>query len=322
MSFEKEIDIGRGDVLSDPDERPEAADQFRAVIIWMSEVKMIPEREYILKLAFRTTSAVITAIRGKFSLETLSLEPARTLGINEIGTCNIRAATNLVFEPYSASRELGGFILIDRASNETVGAGMIQYALRRSSNVVWHSFDVDKSARAGIKGQKPRVMWFSGLSGSGKSTIANLVEKRLFSMNKHTYILDGDNIRHGINKDLGFTEEDRVENIRRIAEIARLMVDAGLIVLAAFISPFRKDREFARSLFADGEFIEVFVDTPIEICELRDVKGLYKKARCGEIPNFTGVNSAYERPEKPEIVLRGDETNIEKEVEKLINFLR
>jgi bifunctional enzyme CysN/CysC len=322
ISLEREIDISRGDVLADAGDPPLMSDQFRVALVWMSESKLIPEREYLLRTASRIVPAFVTSLRSRMNIETLNSEAAKTLAINEIGICNIQTASQIIFEPYKASRELGGFILIDRVSNETVGAGMIQYALRRATNVVWQSFEVDKNARAGIKGQSPCALWFTGLSGSGKSTIANLLEKKLFSMNKHTYVLDGDNVRHGLNRDLGFTEEDRVENVRRVSEVAKLMVDAGLIVLVTFISPFRKDRDLARSMFDEGEFVEVFVDTPLEVCESRDPKGLYKKARIGAIPNFTGVNSPYERPEKPEIVLRGTPLPIcEAEVEKILKFL-
>jgi bifunctional enzyme CysN/CysC len=319
LSLSRETDVSRGDVLSDARERPSATNHFRAVVIWMNEAKLIPEREYLLKIASRTVPAAVTNIRGKVNVETLSMEPAPTLSINEIGVCNVRTASPVVCEPYSESRELGGFILIDRAAGDTAAAGLIRYQLRRSANVSPQSFEVTQEARAALMEQKPRAVWFTGLSGSGKSTLANLVEKKLFAMRRHSYILDGDNVRLGLNKDLGFTEEDRVENIRRVAEVARLMADAGLIVLTTFISPFRKDREYARSLFKPGEFIEVFVDTPLEICEKRDPKGLYKKARSGQIPNFTGLDSPYERPENPEITSCCDTPEkLELEAEKIV----
>jgi bifunctional enzyme CysN/CysC len=320
LSVTKETDISRGDFLSDARAVPEVTDHFRAAVVWMSENKLFPGREYLLKMSNKTVLAAVTEIRGKIGVETLSMEPAKSLAINEIGICNVKTGTPVVCEPYSKSKELGAFILIDRATNDTVGAGMIRYSLRRAANVTWHSFEVTKEARARLMGQTPRALWFTGLSGSGKSTIANLVDKKLFSMGLRSCVLDGDNVRHGLNKDLGFTEEDRVENIRRAAEVAKLMVDAGLIVLLAFISPFRKDREFARSLFAPGEFIEVFVDTPLEVCEGRDPKGLYKKARTGKIPNFTGIDAPYERPEHPELVVNGN-GSAEEETEKIVNFL-
>jgi bifunctional enzyme CysN/CysC len=286
----------------------------------MSENKLVPEREYLLKMSNRTVSAAVTEIRGRVSVETLSMEPAKTLSINEIGICNVKTGMPVVCEPYPKSGELGAFILIDRITNDTVGAGMIRYSLRRAANVTWRSFDVTKEARARLMGQTPRALWFTGLSGSGKSTMANMVDKKLFSAGLRSCVLDGDNIRHGLNKDLGFTEEDRVENIRRAAEVAKLMVDAGLIVLLSFISPFRKDRESARALFAPGEFIEVFVDTPLAVCERRDPNGLYKKARAGEIPNFTGINAPYERPEHPELIVNGN-GGVEEEAERIIDFM-
>jgi bifunctional enzyme CysN/CysC len=319
LTLSREIDVSRGDVLSGANERPTAANHFRAAVIWMNEAKLLPEREYLLKIASRTVPAAVTNIRGKVNVETLAMEPASALSINEIGVCNVRTASPVVCEPYSASRELGGFILIDRVTGDTVAAGMIRYPLRRSANVSPQAFEVTQEARGALMGQKPRVLWFTGLSGSGKSTLANLAEKKLFAARKHSYILDGDNVRLGLNKDLGFTEADRVENIRRVAEVAKLMADAGLIVLATFISPFRRDREYARSLFKPGEFIEVFVDTPLEICEKRDPKGLYKKARSGRIPNFTGLDSPYEKPENPEITVRGGAPeDLEPEAEKIV----
>ncbi|MDR1378377.1 MAG: adenylyl-sulfate kinase [Synergistaceae bacterium] len=320
ISLTKETDISRGNFLSDARVVSDVTDHFRAVVVWMSENRLFPGREYLLKISNRTVLATVTEIRGKTSVETLSIEPAKTLAMNEIGIGNIKTGTPIVYEPYTENRELGGFILIDRVTNDTVGAGMIRYSLRRAANVTWHLFEITKEARARLMGQTPRVLWFTGLSGSGKSTVANLVDKKLFSMGLRSCVLDGDNVRHGLNKDLGFTEEDRVENIRRVAEVAKLMIDAGLIVLVAFISPFQKDREYARSLFAPGEFIEVFVDTSLEACEQRDPKGLYKKARIGEIPNFTGINAPYERPEHPELVVNGS-GNAEEEAERIVHFL-
>jgi bifunctional enzyme CysN/CysC len=264
-----------------------------------------------MKIGTKTVPATVSPIKYKLNVDTLEHVAARTLELNDIGVCALELAQPVVFEPYADSRDLGGFILIDRVSNATVGAGLLRFALRRSQNVHWQALDVDKSARAGLKGQKPCVVWFTGLSGAGKSTIANLVEKRLLGLGRHTYLLDGDNVRHGLNKDLGFTDADRVENIRRVAEVARLMVDAGLIVLVSFISPFRSERRMARELLGEGEFLEVFVDTPLDVAEGRDPKGLYKKARRGELRNFTGVDSPYEMPEHPDV--RVDTTRLSAE---------
>jgi bifunctional enzyme CysN/CysC len=271
--------------------------------LWMSESALLPGRSYWLKIGARTVGAQVSEIKHKIDVNTQEHLAAKRLELNEIGHCNLHFDQPVAFEPYGNNRSLGGFILVDRQSNATVAAGMIDFPLRRAANVHWQALDVDRSARARIKGQEPRCLWFTGLSGSGKSTVANLVEKRLLASGHHTYLLDGDNVRHGLNNDLGFSDEDRVENIRRVAEVARLMVDAGLIVLVSFISPFRSERRMARDLFRPGEFIEVFVDTPIEICEQRDVKGLYAKARAGKIPNFTGIDSPYEVPEAAEVVL-------------------
>ncbi len=280
---------------------PGVADQFLATIIWMHEEPMLPERGYLMKIGACTVGAAITSLRHKVNVNTLEHLAAKTLELNEIGVCNIGLDRQIPFDPYIENRETGGFILIDRFNNDTVGAGLIQFALRRAENIHWQALDVNKAARAGIKGQKPCVLWFTGFSGSGKSTIANLLEKRLLAAGKHTILLDGDNVRHGLNKDLGFTDADRVENIRRVAEVARLMVEAGLIVLVSFISPFRSERRMARDRVAEGEFIEVFVDTPLAEAEKRDVKGLYKKARRGELKHFTGIDSPYEAPEHAEI---------------------
>ena len=301
LTLEDEIDISRGDVLARADAPVRVADQFEATLVWMDEAPMLPGRPYLLKLGARTVSASITEPKHRVNVNTLEQLAAKRLDLNEIGICNISTDSAVAFEPYAEGRDLGGFILIDRISNRTVGAGMIHFALRRSQNVHWQALDVDRAARSALKGHRGRVIWFTGISGSGKSTIANMVEKKLHAMGRHTYLLDGDNIRHGLNRDLGFTDEDRVENIRRVAEVARLMADAGLIVLVSFISPFRAERELARSLMPQGDFVEVFVDTPLEVAEQRDVKGLYAKARAGELKNFTGIDSPYEAPESPEI---------------------
>jgi len=301
LTLEHEIDVSRGDVLVTAASPPGVADQFQATVMWMHEESMLPGRPYFLKIGARTVGATITSLKHKVNVNTLEHLAAKMLELNEIGICNVGLDRQIPFDPYTENRETGSFILIDRLTNETVGAGLIHFALRRADNIHWQALDVNKRARAGLKGQKACVLWFTGLSGAGKSTIANLLEKRLHSTGKHTYLLDGDNVRHGLNKDLGFTDADRVENIRRVAEVARLMVDCGLIVLVSFISPFRSERRMARDLVAEGEFIEVFVDTPLAEAEKRDVKGLYKKARRGELQHFTGIDSPYEAPEHAEI---------------------
>jgi bifunctional enzyme CysN/CysC len=301
LTLADEIDISRGDVISAAEAPAEVADQFEATLVWMSDEPMLPGRPYLLKLGTRTVSATITEPKYKVNVNTMEHLAAKKLDLNEIGVVNLALDRPVAFDAYNANRDTGGFILIDRMSNNTVGAGMLHFALRRAHNIHLQHVDVDKVARGKQKGQRPVVLWFTGLSGAGKSTIANLVEKKLHAMGRHSYLLDGDNVRHGLNKDLGFTDEDRVENIRRVAEVARLMVDAGLIVLTAFISPFRSERAMARSLLSDGEFVEIFVDTPLEVAETRDVKGLYRKARRGELRNFTGIDSPYEEPEQAEL---------------------
>jgi bifunctional enzyme CysN/CysC len=304
LTLADELDISRGDVIADAHDAPEVSDQFAAQLLWFDAQPLLPGRPYWLKIGTREVGASVTEIKHKVDVNTQEALAAKHLEMNEVGVCNLYLDTPVPFEAYRDSRELGGFILIDRQTNATVGAGTIDFALRRAGNIHWQHIDVDKAARARIKGQSPRCVWFTGLSGAGKSTIANLVEKRLHALGRHTYILDGDNVRHGLNKDLGFTDEDRVENIRRVAEVAKLMSDAGLIALVSFISPFRSERRLARDLFDEGEFVEVFVDTPLDVAESRDVKGLYAKARAGRIPNFTGIDSPYEVPERPELVLR------------------
>jgi len=301
LTLADEIDISRGDVISSADSPAEVADQFEATLVWMHDEPMLPGRPYLLKIGTQTVPATVTEPKYKVNVNTMEHLAAKQLSLNEIGVVNLALDRPIAFDPYTVNRDTGGFILINRLTNNTVGAGMLHFALRRSHNIHMQHVDVDKAARAKAKGQRPGVLWFTGLSGSGKSTIANLVEKKLHAMGRHTYLLDGDNIRHGLNKDLGFSEADRVENIRRISEVARLMVDSGLIVLTAFISPFRSERAMARGLMGEGEFIEVHVDTPLAVAEERDVKGLYKKARRGEIANFTGISSPYEAPEFPEL---------------------
>ena len=318
LTLADEVDISRGDVIVSARNPCETADQFAAHVIWMDEAELIPGRGYWLKIGARTVNATVTEIKHKIDINNQEPLAAKTLHLNEIGVCNLKLDQAIAFEPYALDKTLGGFILIDRQSNATVAAGTIDFALRRAGNIHWQAMDVNKAARAGLKSQTPRCIWFTGLSGSGKSTIANQLEQRLLATHHHTYALDGDNVRHGLNRDLGFTEADRVENIRRVAEVARLMVDAGLIVLVSFISPFRSERDMARALFSDDEFIEVFVDTPLELCEQRDVKGLYAKARAGQLPNFTGISSPYEAPLQPELHLRTAEAPLEDLVETVL----
>ena len=322
LVLEDEVDISRGDVISHKDAPAEVADQFEATLVWMQDEPMMPGRAYLLKTATRTVTATVTEIRHKVNVNTLEHLAAKQLALNEIAQVKLSLDRPIAFDPYDSVRETGGFILIDRLSNATIGAGMLRFALRRSHNIHMQHVDVDKAARGAMKGQKPCVLWFTGLSGAGKSTLANQIEKRLSAQGRHTYLLDGDNVRHGLNKDLGFTEADRVENIRRVAEVAKLMVDAGLIVLTAFISPFRAERRMARSLMEDGEFIEIFVDTPISVTEERDPKGLYKKARRGEIKNFTGIDSPYEAPENAEIRIDTSGRSIDQCVDELMLRLR
>ncbi len=301
VTLEDEIDISRGDILCAGQAPAEQTDQFAAHLLWMAEDKLFPGRQYLLKTANRIVPATITELKHKVNVNTLEHMSGKTLELNEVGFCNFNLAQPIAFDPYNDNRRTGSFILIDKRTNATIGAGMIDFSLRRAQNVHWQDLDVNKSARASTKHQRPCVLWFTGLSGSGKSTVANLVEKRLHDLGRHTYTLDGDNVRHGLNKDLGFTDADRVENIRRVAESAKLMADAGLIVCVSFISPFQSERLMARELLEDGEFVEVYISTPLEVCEQRDVKGLYAKARRGEIKNFTGIDSAYEAPQRAEI---------------------
>ncbi len=303
LTLTDEIDVSRGDVIASAEDPPAVADQFEATVVWMDEDALSPGRSYLLKTGARTATAQVTTIKHRVNVNTLEKLAATRLELNDIAVCNLSLDRGIAFEPYEVNRDLGGFILIDRITNRTVGAGMIRFALRRADNIHWQAIDVDRDARAAMKGQKGRVVWLTGLSGAGKSTIANLVDRRLHAMGRHTYLLDGDNVRHGLSRDLGFTEEDRVENIRRVAEVARLMADAGLIVITAFISPFRAERRMAREMMAEGEFIEVFVDAPLALAEARDVKGLYAKARAGTLKNFTGIDSPYEAPEQAEIVI-------------------
>jgi bifunctional enzyme CysN/CysC len=322
LTLADEVDVSRGDLLAAADAPPAVADQFQATIIWMHEEPMLRGRPYSIKLGTRTLTGSITTPKHKVNVNTLERLAAKQLELNEIGVCNLSFDRAIPFDPYVDNRETGGFILIDKLSNDTVGAGLLNFALRRAENIHWQALDVNKTARSSLKGQRACVLWFTGLSGAGKSTVANLVEKRLHALGRHTYTLDGDNVRHGLNKDLGFTDADRVENIRRVAEVSRLMVDAGLIVLVSFISPFRSERRLARELMQPGEFLEVFVDTPLVEAEKRDVKGLYKKARRGELKNFTGIDSPYEPPEHPEIHLRTVLQSPEEAAEQILKTLR
>ncbi|RXH06466.1 sulfate adenylyltransferase subunit CysN [Bradyrhizobium guangzhouense] len=305
ITLQDEIDIIRGDILTKPTERPEVADQFAAHLIWMDQDPLLHGRNYIFRIGTQTvTSGSITAIKHRIDVNTREHLAATTLGLNEIGFCNLATALPVAFDSYQANRKTGAFIVIDRYTNRTVGAGMIAFPLRRATNIAWQPLSIGKQERASLKHQKPCILWFTGLSGAGKSTIANMVDQKLFAMSRHTMLLDGDNVRHGLNRDLGFTEADRVENIRRVGEVAKLMVDSGLIVICSFISPYRAEREMVRGLVGSDEFIEVFVDTPIEECARRDPKGLYSKARAGKIKNFTGIDAPYEKPNTPEIHLR------------------
>ena len=321
ITLADEVDCSRGDVLSIADDPPQVADQFEAAIVWMSDEELLPGRPYWLKLATQTVTATIHSPKYQINVNTMEHLAAKTLGLNAIGVVNFSTDRPLVFEPYEKSRDLGGFILIDKISNATVAAGMLHFALRRSQNVHWQALDIDRDAHARLKHQRPRLLWFTGLSGAGKSSIANLVQKKLYALGKHSFLLDGDNIRHGLNRDLGFTDADRVENIRRIGEVARLMTDAGLIVLTAFISPFRAERRMVRDMTPPGEFIEIYVETPLSVAEKRDVKGLYKKARAGQLKHFTGIDSPYEAPEHPEIRVNTQEMTAEEAAEAIVTYV-
>jgi len=322
LTLADEIDIARGDVISGADNGAGVSDQFRAHLLWMDAEPMLPGRSYEIKIGTQSTTASISDIRHKINIDSWERIAAKTLTLNEIGVCNVSLDRAVAYDPYRDNRETGGFILIDRYTKRTVAAGTIAFGLRRATNITLQALDVDKAARARIKNQNPCVLWFTGLSGSGKSTIANRVESELHALGYHTHILDGDNVRHGLNKDLGFTDADRVENIRRISEVSKLFVESGLIVLVSFISPFRSEREMARRMMEDGEFIEIFVDTPLALCEARDPKGLYEKARAGEIANFTGIDSPYEPPVDPELRLETAELSVEESASALVRYIR
>jgi len=327
LTLTQEVDCSRGDVIAAAKDPPHAADQFEATIVWMADEPLMPGRGYWLKLGTQTATATVAHPKHQLNVNTLEELAAKTLDLNAIGVAEVTTDRAIVFEPYrdehggAPNRALGGFILIDKLNNATVAAGMLHFALRRAENVHWQALDVGRETHARLKGQRPAVLWFTGLSGAGKSTIANLVEKKLAAMGRHTFLLDGDNVRHGLNKDLGFTETDRIENIRRIGEVAKLMADAGLIVLTAFISPFRAEREMVRHMLPEGEFIEIYVDTPLAEAEARDVKGLYAKARAGELPNFTGIDSPYEPPEEPELRIDTTALSAEEAAEKIVEAL-
>jgi bifunctional enzyme CysN/CysC len=318
LCFADEVDCSRGDVIAIADNPPETADQFEASIVWMADEPMVPGRGYWLKLGTQTVSATVQAPKFQVNVNSMEQLAAKTLELNAIGVAELTTDRPIVFEPYANRKALGGFILIDKITNGTVAAGMLHFSLRRAQNVHWQAVDITREAHAAQKGQTPKLLWFTGLSGSGKSTIANLVEKKLYALGRHSFLLDGDNVRHGLNKDLGFTETDRIENIRRVGEVAKLMTDAGLIVLTAFISPFRAERDMVRSMLPTGDFIEIFVDTPLDIAEARDVKGLYKKARSGALKNFTGIDSPYETPETPDICIDTTQMSPEAAAEMIV----
>ena len=321
LVLDGEIDVSRGDVLAAAEDGPRVTDRFAAHLVWMGTEPLLPRRRYLMKIGAKTVMAQVTDLRYRIDMDTLEHAPADTLGLNEVGYCDFALDQAIAFDLYREVRETGGFILIDSFHNGTIAAGMIDSALNRTDNLRWQDLDVGKELRSRQKGQRPCVLWFTGLPGSGKSTAANAVERKLAALGRHSYLLDGDNVRHGINRDLGFTEADRVENVRRAAEIAKLFVDAGLIVLAAFISPFRHERQMARALVEEGEFVEIFVDAPLETCERRDPKGLYKRARASEIRNFTGIDSAYEPPEHPDIVLKTAVEPVEASAEQVLAYL-
>ena len=322
VALTDEVELARGDLVVSAAAPAEISDQFEATVVWMNDSPLLRGRDYLLKIGAQLVTGSIAPLKHKIDVNTLGRLAGTTLAMNEIGVCNVHVDRDVAFDPYEVNHDTGGFIVIDRLSNETVGAGMLHFALRRAQNVHWQAMEVNKSARAALKQQRACVLWYTGLSGAGKSTIANLVDKKLHSMKRHTYLLDGDNVRHGLNKDLGFTDVDRVENIRRIGEVAKLMVDAGLIVSTAFISPFRAERMMARALVGEGEFIEIFVDAPIAVAEQRDPKGLYKKARRGDLKNFTGIDSPYEGPENPELRIDTTTASPEEAAVAIVAFLQ
>ena len=321
LLLDREIDVSRGDVIAPAAQRPETSDQFQTRLLWMSDEHLLPGRSYLLKTANRYVGASVSDLKGRLDVNSLSRESAKVLELNEIGICNISLDAPIAFDPYEENHTTGSFVLIDRVTHETVASGMIDFGLRRAQNIHWQAVEVDKSVRMSQKRQTPCIIWFTGLSGSGKSTVANALERLLFIAGRHTYLLDGDNVRHGLNRDLGFTDADRVENIRRVGEVAKLMLDAGLIVLVSFISPFRAERDMVRRMVGEEEFVEIFVDTPLEVCESRDPKGLYSRARAGEIKNFTGLDSPYEEPENPEVRLDTTTLSPEEAARRIMEFV-
>ena len=321
LTLSDEIDISRGDIITTTESPCSSADQFQTRILWMDESAMMPGREYLFKSSTQNASMTLGRLKHRIDVNTLDELPGKVLDMNEIGVCNISLSSRIAFDSYQQDPSMGGFIIVDRITNNTVGMGLIDYALRRADNIHWQSMDVTKQSRGEQKGQQPRLVWFTGLSGSGKSSIANILEKKLQSIGRHTITLDGDNVRHGLNRDLGFTKADRVENIRRVGETSKLMVDAGLICIASFISPFEAERLMVRKLVDEGEFVEVFIDTPLAVCEERDIKGLYAKARTGEITNFTGISSPYESPENPEIRIDTTQVSAEEAADIILNYL-
>ena len=321
LTLTDEIDISRGDIITSADSPCSSADQFQARILWMNDSAMMPGRQYLFKSNSQTSPMTLGRLKHRIDVNTLEELPAKVLDMNEIGVCNISLSSRIAFDAYDDDPVMGGFVIVDRMTNNTVGMGLIDFALRRADNIHWQSMDVTKQSRAEQKSQRPRLIWFTGLSGSGKSSIANILEKKLQAMGRHTITLDGDNIRHGLNRDLGFTKADRVENIRRVGETSKLMVEAGLICISSFISPFTSERDMVRGMMDEGEFVEIFVDTPIEVCEQRDVKGLYAKARAGELPNFTGISSPYEAPKNPEIRIDTTQLSAEEAAEQIIDYL-
>ncbi len=321
LTFTDEMDCSRGDVIAASNNPPAAADQFEATLVWMDDEPLLPHRNYLLKIGTQQVQAAVQDIKYQVNVNNLEHSAAKILPLNAIGVVTLSTDAPIIFTPYTDNHTLGGFILIDRMNNRTIGAGMLHFSLRRAQNVHWQAVEVNREAHAALKHQKPYILWFTGLSGAGKSTIANLVEKKLHALNRHSFLLDGDNIRHGLNRDLGFTDADRVENIRRTGEVAKLMADAGLIVLTAFISPFRNERNMVRNMVGENEFIEIFIDAPLEVAEQRDAKGLYKKARAGELQNFTGIDSPYEPPENPELVIDTTTTTPEQAAQHIIDYL-